>query len=117
MLLGRVSGYRGTRWEGDLTSTLSERLDKVARSVDLWWERWQAAAFSLFTPRRKWTQEARALAVGDVVLLLGQGKLGPGSYKLAMVTKLLPYKAGIVRTVLIKYGSKRRRGQAANEEC
>ena len=75
------------------------------------------AAFSLFTPRRKWKQEARALAVGDVVLLLGKGKLGPGTYKLAMVTKLLPDEAGLVRTVLIRYGSKRRRGQAAHEEC
>ena len=113
--MGRVSGYRGTRVEGDLTSSLSDRLEKVARLVDLWWERWQSAAFSLFTPRRKWRQEVRALQVGDVVLLLSSGKLGPGSYKLARVSELLPDEEGVVRTVVITHSSRRKRGRVALE--
>ena len=79
------------------------------------WERWQAAAFSLFTPRYKWKQEVRALAVGDVVLLLSMAKLGPGSYRLAMVNKLFPDESGVVRTVEIAFTSRRKRGRAVRE--
>ena len=115
LLLGRVHGYRGTRSEGDLTSSLSQRLEKVSRVVELWWERWQAAAFSLFTPRYKWKQEVRPLAVGDVVLLLSSGKLGPGTYRLAMVDRLFPDESGVVRTVEIAFTSRRKRGRAVRE--
>ena len=116
LLLGRAAGYQGTVREGDVSSSLSERLEKVNRLVDLWWERWEAAAFSLFTPRRKWKQETRNLAVGDVVMLLSKAKLGPSTFRLAIVRELVPDETGVVRTVIIGFSSRRGRGRVM-EEC
>ena len=77
--------------------------------VVAWWQRWQAAAFQLFTPRQKWTRQERAIQVGDVVLLRGDGKLKKGEYKLGRVVELLPGEDGMVRTVQVSLWERRKR--------
>ena len=115
LLHGRAESYCGTAVE---EGNLVVRLQKVSRFVELWWERWQSAAFLLFTPRGKWALSRRALQVGDVVMLLGERKLGPGTYRLAMVSQVHPDEAGVVRTVSIRMRSRRRRGDRGGlEEC
>ena len=84
--------------------------------VGQWWEKWQTAAFELFTPRRKWRQERRPLAAGDVVLLRGNSKLGPDTYKLAMIKRPLPDSEGVVRSAMVAIPSRRRRGAQGMEE-
>ena len=49
--------------------------------------------------------------MGDVVLLLSAGKLGPGTYRLAIVRRVLPDEEGVVRSVILGVPSRRRRGQ------
>ena len=110
LLLGRMSGYRGTR-EAELgCTTLANRVEKLSKFVAAWWSRWQGAAFSLFTPRRKWRLTSRNLAVGDVVVLRAESKLGPGTYRLAVVAGVKPDEDGLVRTALITLRDRRKRG-------
>ena len=106
LLLGRMGGYKGTAWEGDMG--LGPRLDKIQRLVDLWWRRWEDQAFLLFTPRKKWRREARNLQSGDIVLLKADKKLGPGNYKLARVAEVHEDEGGLVRTVTLEFKSRRR---------
>ena len=81
----------------------------------VWWQHWQAAAGLLFTPRKKWLQATRPLQVGDVVMLLGQTKLGPNKYRLARVVRLLPGNDGVVRSVVISMRNRRGRGLQVEE--
>ena len=62
--------------------------------------------------------EWRALQVGDVVILLEPKKLGPGSYRLAMVSELHPDERGIVRTVTVSLPKQEeaQRGTARHED-
>ena len=107
LLLGRACGYRGTS-EGE--APMVEKLEKVSALVKAWWDRWQKAAFELFSPRKKWTRQQRNLEVGDVVLLRGDTKLGRPHYKLARVKQVLPDDDNVVRTVVIALKDGRRRG-------
>ena len=74
LLLGRMTGFTSRGEERDVA--WSERLERIEEFVGLWWKRWEQAAFLLFTPRRKWTQEVRGLEVGDIVMLCSAKKLG-----------------------------------------
>ena len=89
---------------------LAPRLEKLERFHQLWWQRWMDAGFSLLTPRLKWSKEKRNLAVGDVVLLKHDKKLGAADFRLAKVLEVMPDQDGMVRSVVI--GMRRRRGAA-----
>ena len=95
---------------------MGKRMERVEEFVNLWWRKWQDCAFELFTPRKKWKKERRALSVGDVVLLKADKKLGPGSFRLAKVTALHPDNDGVTRTVTIAMRSRRRRKESQLEE-
>ena len=95
---------------------LSQRLEKLEVFVAQWWARWQEAAFLLFTPRRKWSQAARNLCPGDVVMLLSDSKLGPASYRLGLVSQVFPDPKGVVRTAMVRLRNRRRRGAVAGVE-
>ena len=110
LLLGRMSGYRGTREADHGCTTMANQVEKLSRFVSAWWARWQGTAFNLFTPRRKWRQVARNVAVGDVVLLKAESKLGPGTYRLAVVSGVKPDEDGLVRTATIILRDRRKRG-------
>ena len=114
MLLGRMGAYRGTQREGDLYK--GDNLEKLERFCQQWWVRWQQAAELLFTPRRKWLQARRNLRVGDIVMLLGERKLGPAKYRLARVAELYPDSDGLVRTVSIALRSRRGGGTKVEQQ-
>ena len=54
--------------------------------------------------------------MGDVVMLLSMAKLGPSTYRLAIVRELVPDETGVVRTVIIGFSSRRGRGRVM-EQC
>ena len=110
LLLGKMSGYRGTQAREEGSPTLSERVEKVGRFVQGWWTNWQNSAFQLFTPRGKWCQRVRNLVVGDVVLLQADSKLQKGVYRLAVVEELHPDEWDRVRTVTLALQDRRKRG-------
>merc|ERR1711867_254562 len=101
-------GYKGTRVEGPGEVSLGPRVERITRFVEIWWRRWQDAAFALFTPRKKWCKERRAVAVGDVVLLKADKKLGPASFRLAKVAAIHPDEDGVVRSVTLSVKSRRK---------
>ena len=53
----------------------------------------------------------RTAKVGDVVMLLEPKKVGPASYRLALVSAVHPDAEGHVRTVTLSLPNRRRRGQ------
>ena len=115
LLHGRIAGYDPGMEQGCQVD-FSVRLERVQRFAELWWKRWEEAAFLLFTPRQKWRQECRSLAVGDVVMILSRAKLGKDSYKLARVARLHPDEDGLVRTVTVVIKSRRVRGRQLHTE-
>ena len=117
LLLGRISCYRGTCQADQEEVDWPERVRQVEGFVAAWWSRWQEAAFQLFTPRSKWTLRQRNLRVGDVVMLVGEGKLKKGDYRLARVSGLLAGEDGVVRTVkLVLRDRRKRRGAPETRE-
>ena len=116
LLLGRASNYRGTRLEDELGLGVAERLERLETFVSQWWKRWQDAAFLMFTPRKKWLVERRNMREGDVVLLLSNQKLGPGTFRLGVVKEALPDFRGVVRSVVVCLRNRRRRGAASGTE-
>ena len=103
-----MGAYGGTQKEGDFFE--GDRVEKLERFCQQWWLRWQEAAELMFTPRKKWLQERRSLQVNDIVMLLGERKLGAAKYRLAKVVELFPDSEGIVRTVAISFRNRRGRG-------
>ena len=95
---------------------MGERLDSINELIRLWWESWQEAAFELFVPRQKWRRHVRELQVGDLVLLKGEKRLGPGDYRLARVSQLHPDSEGVVRTVTVAVKARRRPRSFMTEE-
>ena len=91
---------------------LSKKVERITAFVNLWWLKWQEAAFIMFTPRHKWRVDRRNVREGDVVLLLGEGKLAGKSYRLARVVAVKPDEDNVVRTATISLRDRRRRGQA-----
>ena len=116
LLLGRMSGYRGTKPEGVHEVQLGPRMEKIEAFVTQWWQYWEQAAFSLFTPRAKWKLESRAVREGDIVLLKSEKKLGAGTYRLAKVTRVHPDEEGVIRTVTLAMPSRRRQRRPQLEE-
>ena len=66
------------------------------------------SGFSLLCPRTKWTKAKRTLAVGDIVMLKNEKKLGAAEYRLGKVLGVKQDEDGLVRTV--ELGIRRRRG-------
>ena len=107
---------KAREWEGDADPLdLVEKTRHLGALVDLWWRRWTAAGFTLFSPRRSWSQPQRPLSVGDIVLLRNEKHFGRGNYRLARVLKLIPDSDLQVRTVLI--GLRDRRGREKTTTC
>lgn len=107
ILLGRAS--RGTRQSHDHSEEADVSIkrvhDKQSQIVNEWWERWTSRSWALLTPRTKWLQEERQLAVGDICHLHYSQKFGPPSYRLCRVTEVLPGEDGMVRTVRVYIGN------------
>ena len=116
LLHGRMAGYAGTQWDGQQVGDLGVRLERVNKLVQLWWQHWQEVAFELFVPRQKWKRQVRELQVGDVVLLKGEKRIGPGEYRLARVSQLHPDSEGVVRTVTVAVKARRRRKSLHTEK-
>ena len=110
LLLGRMSGYQGTREEGEEVP-LGVQVARVDALVRQWWNRWQQAAFELFAPRKRWMKQHRNMEEGDIVLLKGEPKLGSPSYRLGKVVRVSPDEDGVVRTATVALRDRRRRGQ------
>ena len=79
------------------------RIQYVEECVSQWWNQFQLQHFSSLVPRQKWLFERRNMAVGDVVLLMYEGKSKPGSYRLAVVREVQLSSDGLVRTVVVEY--------------
>ena len=79
------------------------RIQYVEECVSQWWNQFQLQHFSSLVPRQKWLFERRNMAVGDVVLLMYEGKSKPGSYRLAIVREVELSSDGLVRTVVVEY--------------
>ena len=86
-----------------------DKPDKFARMLKFrerclseWWQQWYSVAFDSFVIRPKWKTSARNVAVGDLVLIRGQGKLVKGDYRRGRVVSVLPSKDGKVRTVRVR---------------
>ena len=85
------------------------RVEKIEQLTQIWWQRWINVAFWLLGGRGKWTTKHRNLEEGDIVLLKGEKKLGPDSFRLGKVVEVMPDSEGQVRTVMVGFRVKRRR--------
>ena len=75
LLLGRVQGAAQEPGEDtdevDVKSILTRREELLRR----WWNEWYQKVFPTLLPRKKWHTSLRNVRVGDVVLVLWEGKV------------------------------------------
>ena len=109
LLHGRMTGFSFRESGANEEVAWPEKAARIQKFVEIWWKRWEEAAFLLFTPRKKWALQTRNLEEGDVVLLRSEGKLGPGVFRLALVERVHPDEDGVVRTVSLTMRDRRRR--------
>ena len=102
MLLGRANVGLPVR-DYDRSDKPLLRIKYVEECIAQWWNQFQTQHFSSLVPRQKWLFEKRNMQVGDVVLLMYEGKCKPGSYRLAVVRDIEVSSDDLVRTVLVEY--------------
>ena len=81
------------------------RWRQVQYLADQFWKRWVKEYLPLLQLRQKWTTPRRNFAVGDLVLVADENLPG-GQWPLGRVTHVYPDKAGWVRHVDVRVGSK-----------
>ncbi|XP_045535696.1 uncharacterized protein LOC123721308 [Papilio machaon] len=82
---------------GDLCN-LGKRWRVAQRLTDLFWSRWLKEYLPTLLPRQKWNDEAKALSVGDYVLIVDP-QLERGSWKHGVVSAAHAGEDGRVRCV------------------
>ena len=94
------------------------RLVAVQRTMDAWWEKYSCTAFPLFLTRNKWQLQMRNFQVGDVVHLRYH-KQFKDHLPLARITRLLPDKQGVVRTLVVPLRDNKSgpRGNLSNQQA
>ena len=92
--------YMGEISERDI---LSKRRWKQVLSLRLaFWERWRREYLPTLTKRTRWNQQVPNYVVGELVLLADDDEYRCSKWPLARITKVLPGKDGVVRTVEVR---------------
>ena len=112
LLLGRTTA-EVPDMDYDDCNKFSTRLNYIRAVHKEWWRRWIQNVLPTLIPCRKWKDKSRNMQVGDIVMLEYKGNF-VNDYRLAKVTKVLPDKRSIVRTVEISYRRRDKREKASD---
>ena len=87
---------------GDVSRALPrDHVRYVKKMALIFWDLWTKIYLPTLVPRRKWTQEERNFAVGDVVML-SEANLPPSQWRTGRVTTVFPGSDGFVRVARVK---------------
>ena len=104
LLLGRSGSQppvEGTIVNEDNPHVRFSFIDEIENA---WWYQYKVQYFQSLMPTRKWTDEQRNMAVGDVVLIEYSSKSMPGTYRLGRVKEVeFDVKDNLVRTCTVVY--------------
>jgi hypothetical protein len=112
LLLGRASrdpnSYDEPPDGEEVDQAVADTMDAVSNLVQAWWEAWMTRHFPELCPRRKWHQQFRNLAEGDICQVRYASGYGTPTYRLCRITRTHPDSKGIVRTVTVSFRPRRR---------
>ncbi|XP_043471613.1 uncharacterized protein LOC122504525 [Leptopilina heterotoma] len=112
-LLGSSSGVTvpGRFSDHDLYSRKTWRISQ--RLADMFWARWIREYLPNLVARKCWSQEVRALEVGDLVLIV-DATSPRNSWPRGIIRKIIPGKDGRIRSAEVESRGKRIRRSTAN---
>ena len=103
LLLGRSKQVLSSSKQFGDDDNLGKRMQLIQDMEQAFYKSWKVEVFPHLLPYKKWRNEVRNLAVGDVVLVLYDSKMVAGDYRLARIVEVHPDPHGVIRTVTVAY--------------
>ncbi|XP_055590680.1 uncharacterized protein LOC129742764 [Uranotaenia lowii] len=104
LILGSSNGVRQPTIPEECTHDLLKRAwTKVQKKLDQFWRRWVLEYLPTLTKRTKWFNETRDIAVGDVVLIVNEGKRN--SWERGLIVELIAASDGRIRQAWVRTGN------------